>query len=1009
MQERCFTEAFRTQHRHVIAFLLLFLFSIGNNKAQASTDTTLKCTTNFPYFGENKKLSNDFYFSAAQSLPGQLAFSCFRFAGNDSLLVYSKKGVPIIIKAGVTTQIIRFGQNDANSYVHPAFFNIIRKCGTVPAGSYKVYVAFKSDSGFVYQHAFLLNADSTLPPTSSLSKGIDGKLAPENKKGFLSSAATTVRSSIPASKALESHSAGINRLFKSSGLTPQIEQRSGKSIVNLWYEDWFVGRYELDANTSAASQIEAKKKQVSNNISSTASTELQSYRSLFSQVRELTKSEKEDRELTGELAVSGNWSNGQPEYSAQNNNFYEVRGRVETEVADIPVSLEGYYTTQDAHRLIKGSYIRVHYNADRAKARLMKLISGYRRQFNQTVAKGQGLEQVYGSYLNSLQSSKEGMINDIKRQAGLSTTSGAGIDTSKLKAQLESALEKRMQEAEKKTTDSSGSRLDSAGKVRRAAERTAKVKDSVSKLYATALNKYQQVQKTEAQIEKYSRLLEQYKNTNYFDSALAYSKMTNLKSGDETTYKQMAKSAAGLLPEGKAKTFIAGLTNLDAGIINKYTSKYTAAGQQLKGLDLGYDIGFAQVGFTVGKTEYAGRDGSLDKYTTYSGRVQFTPAKGQKATLIYYGYTPSKSMLSGDDFFKNADIALPTFKAPVHIISATYEGIIAKIVSVEAEAATSYRNGSGQSFKSSFDADRTAWHINAEGQVPRTPFSLIGSYEHGGNEFQNSTLPVMISGSDLYKAGVKGTFFHNFLSAGIEFNHMEQQNLYSKGGNNRWGFEVATHSKQYPSLSLSYKPFATFRAATDTLAVPQRPLQGAVWIGKASYQIKKKGGVSYRFSAVLNRSTSHTDSVSYSADLLQLNAMYTDKRWMVMVSGGQSNLATNSSGAPDTLNPAHVRTTFLMGSAGYNFSKSVCVTGGADVGIAPFGISKYGVNGGLSYGMKRAPLTTRVAGRYGGYRLAGYSGAIGIDGGSKSEPMSWRKLLGGSVELIWQFRMKLKE
>jgi hypothetical protein len=328
--------------------------------------------------------------------------------------------------------------------------------------------------------------------------------------------------------------------------------------------------------------------------------------------------------------------------------------------------------------------------------------------------------------------------------------------------------------------DSASKKLDSAGRVKmaeakakRAQEKAVLIKDSASRVYAKAMKRYEQVQKTEAQIQRYSKLLEQYRTTNYFDSALAYSKVKDLRSGSDVTYKQMAKSASGLLPEGKAKTFIAGLTNFDAGIINKYSSKYTAAGQQLTGLDLGYDIGFAQVGLTVGRTEYAGRDGSLEKYSTYSGSMLFSPAAGQKATLIYYGYTPSKNMLKDDGFFKNTDIALPSFRAPVHIVSATYEGAIGKMVLIDAEAATSYRNGSGQLLKSSFNADHLAWHLNAEVQVPKTPLTGFGSYEHGGKEFQNSTLPVTISGADLYKAGVKGVFFHSFISAGVEFNHME--------------------------------------------------------------------------------------------------------------------------------------------------------------------------------------------------------------------------------------------
>ncbi len=1043
MQENSFAEL-RCQTRFMLrpigCICIIVLISCSVASAKNSNDSATRVGVDFAYFGTGKKLTQDIQLSTASRLSGTLRFACYRYTtSTDSVCVYSRQDLTLMASEGAHVISFPFGPNGSGSIVHPQFYNILRSCGTVPAGSYRIYISITTDSGTSLNRIFQLQSDSTLPPTSPISRSISSILAPDpdKQKGIfakLSGAASQKISNAPAAKAMERSAGRISRLFRSRGLTPHTEQRGDKSYVSLWYEDWFVGRYELEAAQSATAQIRRQQSRISGNISSFAGTELESYRSLFSQVRELSIAHKEDKELSGELAMTGNFSNGQPEYSAQDNNYYEVRGRVETEVADIPVSMEGYYTTQDAHRLVKGSYIRMHYDADRAKDKLMKLITGYRSQFTQTVAKGKGLEQVYGSYLSNLQGSKDRMTVDMLREAGLPigsianvsgiTDKGGATETrtgamssEALRAQIEATLARKMQDTAALIGSAEG-KMDSAGNSRAAVakakaseQKAALMKDSASRLYDRSMKKYEQIQKTAAQIEKYQALLAQYKNTAYFDSALAYSKVAGLKGGDETTYKQMAKSASGLLPEGKAKTFIAGLTNLDAGIFSKYTSKYTAAGQQMTGLDVGYDIGFAQIGMTVGKTEYAGRDGGLDKYTTYSGRMLFSPAKGQKAGVVYYGYTPSKSMLRDNDFFRNADIALPTFRSPVHIVSATYEGIIARAVSLEGEIATSFRNGSGQQLSGSLDADRIAWHLSGEGRIPKTPLTLTEGYEHGGRNFQNSTLPVGIAGTDLYKTGVKGTFFHNFLTAGIEFNHMQQQNLYATGGNNRWGFEVATHSKQYPSVSLSYKPFATFRSYNDTLAVPQRPLQGAVWAGKATYQIKRPGGVSYRFSAVLNRSTSHSDSVSYGADLVQLNAIYTDKVWMVMLSTGQSLLNTSSGGyKSDSLKPAHVRTTFGTGSVSYALSKTASVSGGADIGFAPFGLSKWGLNGGLSYRMKGAPLTARISTRYSSYRLAGYSGAVGKDSGSgntAAEPMSWRQLVSGSIELIWQFRMKV--
>jgi hypothetical protein len=988
------------------------LASFSTDVIHAAVDSTIKIGADFPHFAANKKFSQDILFSTLATVSGKVQFNCYRYTGKaDSILVYGMKNVSVEIKTGVSTQQLTFGPNDANSFVLPAFYDILRTCGVVPAGKYKVYIAFVADSGLNIHHELMLQADSTLPATSSLNSQLNNTLLPAAKSGIWGRAQDFAGTTVPAAKTVDRSASKINRLFKSRGLRPQTEQRNGKTLVNLWYEDWFVGRYELDATQSAAAQIQRQKAQIAGNVSSLADNDLESYRSLFSQVRELAKASKEDKELKGELAVSGNWSTGQPEYSAQDNNYYEARGRAEVEVFDIPVSVEGYYTTQDAHRQVKASYVRAHYDADRAKEKLMKLINGYRTQFNQTVSKGKGLEQVYGSYLNNLEGAKGQLLTSLTSEAGIPSVNGEGFNTEGLQAQIEAALAAKMKDTAA-LLQGAGGKVDSAGSMKRAGVNAARIKDSAARLYTRAMERYEEVKALEEKLRKYRALLEQYKNTTHFDSALAYDKVRSLQEGDESTYKQLAKSASGLLPEGKAKTFIAGLTSLDAGIFPKYVSKYTMGGQQLKGLDLGYDIGFAQIGVSAGSVEYAGRDGALDKYSSYSARVMFAPAKGQKAGLVYYGYMPSRSMLSGDDFFKNTDISLPSFREPVSIVSATYEGLIAKTVTVDAEAATSFRKGGGQSLENGFDADRLAWHLNAEGSIPKTPLALTGSYEHGGKDFQNSTLPINISGTDLYKIGMKGDFFRSFLTAGVEYNHMEQANFYSKGGNNRWGFEIATHSKQYPSVALSYKPFATFRSYEDTLAIPQRPLQGAVWTGKASYQIKRLGGVSYRFSAVLNRSTSTSDTVSYGADLLQLNASYTSKQWMAMVSAGQSRLATNyGRGESDSLNPAHVKTTFLMTGVSSNYSKALTLNGGADIGFAPFGLSKWGLNGGLSYRMKAAPLTARISGRYSTYRLAAYSGNVGNEdnGTETNETMSWRPLVSGSLELIWQFRMKLRE
>lgn len=1015
--ERLLSRLYLHIRANITTYVIIFCLVVpGTMVAQSSIEERPRISADLAHFSTSHKLVQDVYFSFPSPASGIFRFECFRYLSDkDSILVYGKKSTRLNISGGAIIRSVIFGYNDSGSYVHPDFFHILKAHRLVPAGQYHWYGHFVPDSASVVSVQINMLVDSVLPATSALSKGLRSELAGKggNQMGRLSAAIPA--SKVPAVQAVDQAAGRIGAVTRSRGLESRIVNRSQETDVQLWYKNWFVGAYRVESGNPIGRQLEQQQAVLGGNISSLAATGLESYRSLMSQVRELARGDKQEAELQGEIAVAGSWSNGQPEYSAQDNNYYEVRARTETEVAEIPVSLEGYYTTQDAHRRIKSSYVRFHYDAEKAKEKLSKLIDGYKRKYNETVAQGAGLGQVYGSYLSGVESKKAALTASLMKETGLMVSGGAGsfgIDTAGLRRQIESNVREQLGDTAA-LIDAGASKLDSAGHIRDAATRGARIADSAARLYESVLRRLEQIRQLEAQYDKYNRLLDQYRTTSYFDSALAYSKVQDLKNGNGATYKQLAKSAAGLLPEGKVKKAVTGLTSFDAGIFPKYVSKYTIAGQQLKGLDLGYDIGFARIGLSAGQTEFAGRDGGLDKFASYSGRVEFSPGKEQQAQLVYYGYTPSRSLITGDDTFSKAiDLALPTFRQPVHIVSAQYAGTFFRNIRLEGEAATSFRNGDKQRFVSGFNADRLAWNVAAEGHIPGSPLDFIASYEHGGKNFENSTMPLMIAGCDLIKAGIKGGFFKELLSGKVEFNRMTQTNLRGTGGNSRWGFELATHSKQYPSLSVSYKPFATFRTVYDTLGIPQRPLLGEVWTGRATYQIRRSHGVSYRFSAVFNRSTSQIDSLAYGADLLQFNASYANRIWMLSLSGGRSvlNNAMGGAQAADTVNAAHLATTFLMTSCAYSLKSGVSLSGGVDIGKAFYGLSRWGVNAGCAYALSALPIRLRTAVRYGGYRLPAYSGAVSyerLEGTGAAPAMSWRQLISGSLELAWTFKQRV--
>jgi len=937
-------------------------------------DSVSRLHTDLPFLAAEQKLSAEVYYESLESGAFRLDYRCYKYDANgDSQLVASRMNYECRWSRGAGSSRIPFA---AGNY-HNSYYAILKKTGSIAPGRYKVMLRL-SGAGNTQEKIFIHQVDSTLSLTSPLRKDLNQTLSAD-QGGTLKIAGNTKRK-------LDRASGKMARLFRSRGLTSIREQRGDKEYISLYHSGWFAGRYEASLQGSLQDQIANQKNQLSGPVTALANTELEGYRSLLSQVRELTSQKKEEKELSGELGLTGNWGNAQPEYSQQENNYYELRGRVETKIHDLPVSIEGYYTTQDRNRPIKGSYIRLHYDADKAKEELLGLIGGFKNRFSQTLSKGKGLEQVYGSYLDRLNQEKASTLAGLKKETGLSEINTSLLDTTGLQQQILSKLQSTVIDS----TGADSSQVVSGA--RRAQDRATRLADSANRVYQKALQQYERLVTLEQQARKYAGLVAQYRNTNYFDSTLGYAQLQDLEHADGATYKQLARKASGLLPEGKVKRFATGLTNLDLGIFPKEVSRYTLSGQQLKGLDLGYDLGFCQVGATYGSTEFAGRDGTLDKYTAYSGRVLFTPIKEQKVNLVYYGYMPSGRTLSQDTFFKNMDLALPSFREPVHIVSAAYEGTIGQYIKLDGEVATSLRNGDGQ-LKEQLNNDKIAWRAQAEGQIPRTGIQVTAGYEHGGRDFKNSTLPVNLSGTDLLKLGSKGTFFRSFLTLGVEYNHIRQQSFSTTGNNSRWGFEIGTHSKRYPSVALSYKPYTTFRSYNDTLAIPQRPLTGSVWTGRANYQWKQTGGRSWRFSAIYNKSTSTMDTSSYGSNLLQLNINYSTKTWMLLGSAGNMDQSINGGLVAEA--PAHMRTTFGMLSGSYTLDAQTNLTGGGDIGVAGFGLSKYGLQAGVAYRLKRLPLTVRLTGRYTQYRL--------------STAEVWKPVYGGSVDMLWQFKMKLNK
>lgn len=950
--------------------------------------------TDFLY-QQDKHFSQDFFITASADCEVSIEHRCYLLSGQDSIQLYKFSYSSEKLKKGISTITVSFKDPKTQSYLEPGFAEAIRNTGLIPVGNYRQYTSIRvKGHDEQYLKAFILDKDSLIDIHSSVRKGIVDILDPVKKNNFLSAQTQTVSASLDnVTHAFERNQHRLERYFKQKKLTPKQYKSGDKEIIDLYYGSWYMGRYELAVNGTLTSQLKREKDALESNIGAFAHNNLGDYQSLLSQFRDIKKKSRENKELTGEIAVSANYASDQEQFSKQENQYYEARGSIEFPLFDIPITVSGYYTTQDKNRKAKASYVHFRYDAEKAKEQLLKLIGSYNARYEQTITQGGNYDMIYGQFVQQLQQQKDQALASLKQQVNIPDMDFSSLSEEQMKAVLEQKLLEEKDKLQNKVQDSimnTAGNSDAAKGVQQGLAKAQQAKEKGQKAYDKAMEQYNKIMELERKIRKYKSMLEQYRNTMQYDSLLAYDKVKDLKNLDQLSYKDIAKKASGLLPESKAKGLITGLTNLDAGIFPKYVSDYTLSGQMLKGIDLGYDIGFANVGGSYGKTEYIDREGHVEGYTAYSGRVQFKPILHQQLGFVYYGYSPGKKLLGDNDFFKDASVSLPSFRNPVHILSLTYNGDISQYLHATGEFATSNKPGQSEEAKSQLSfKERSAYNIRLEGTIPKTGLQLEAGYEHAGKAFENNTLPMIMAGTERYKIKGKGDFFRSFLTVGVEYNYLIQNSFYSKSNNSKWGFEIATHSKRYPSVSLSYKPFSTFRSFTDTLNIEQKPILGEVWTGKASYQIKKQNRA-IRFNLLYNRNTSIMDTIRYGSHLLQFSTIYSRKTTMLSVNIGSSKINTDYI---EITYPAFNNSTFVNLAAGGTVTTGLSLTGGIDVASSKAGLSRYGCFAGSSYSFKKLPVMIRANFRYSNYRL--------------EEAAGWKPLYSGGIELAWRFKVKL--
>lgn len=902
-------------------------------------------------------------------------------SNGDSLLLWHLLYHQVSLKEGAAEHRLFLYEANRRVFLHPDILEALTRCGSMPAGQYISYFGLDSKEDSVhFRQQFLQQVDSNMSMGSSLREKVNALLS-------VPGGGTTGKIHLPDSierRQIQGAARRLSRRLRSAqGLSTRPVVKDGKTYSELYYKDWLMGRYELAATGTLNERIASEKNALQGNTTSLVQSELEGFSSVGSQVRKLFSQKDEDNILEGQIEWDNSFSTSADPNSQQDPNYSEIYGTIGTKVMNIPVGLEGYYTTQDLKRKVKGSYFRFYYDSDKAKDELMQLIGSYRQKFSEVSSKGKGLEQIYGTYLNGLQGEQNQLLSSFGKEYGIDgqLLSGSGGSADALLQQLPALLDTTGLKQKLMSRYKDSARADSA-----LTKMQQDYQDKRAKLQANKekiRERYAQLQALQQKSQKYQALVDQYRNGLSLDSALHYAKLEKLTQNKDASYKDMAKAAAGLLPEGKVKRFTTGLTHFEAGILNRYESSYTLAGQTLKGASIGYDLGFVTTTLSGGKSEYVSRSGDLDRYNSYSLGLKFKEFSKQKIGLIYYTYSPTQQMLR-DDFFKDINVDVPTFRRPVHIGSVTYQGMIGKNLMLDGEGAMSVKRDEHQTFGMSNAAIR----IGGQYQVTRFNTLLKGEWEHMGRDFENSSLPLVRAATERYTAGVELNLFQSFLSVGVTWNLLKQHNFSSVSTSRRWGFELRTHSKRYPNVAFSYKPFSTFRAYDDTLAVPQRPLSGEVWTGRGSYQLKRGKNV-HRFTLLYNRNrTDGGDSLHYTSTTALAGYSYSTRG---------NTLAANVGMMEMPVLPGSVygngRNWFVNASGGKTLGK-VMVMLGQDVGVAAYGLQRLSTTAGCSYNMEKIPLTLRLTARYTSYK--------------QTEDSANESLWAGQMGMGWRFRVKKK-
>lgn len=660
----------------------------------------------------------------------------------------------------------------------------------------------------------------------------------------------------------------LDVFFKKKSINPIISIDKKSVSIEIYADSVYYGRYYI----SFKDLLDPKfLKQQINNYNSEIKEPLSNLISDFDQLQV--------EELQGSIGINYEYQNQPDLYSTLNPQNLELYSNLSMPVMGVPININAFYTNQDKNRKIKSSYLNFSYDTEILKQKYLELLEIGTQYYTNRKNESLSLIDNFESKLKNDKVNIETIKNNIKQTLIDEISSGARYLNDSINKVADSLV-----------------LIDDIDSIKMIYKQIKTNKDLVKSKIEELENKVQEY-------EKYKNIFDRNRKVLNIDSIMYDDKIKYLKEEalDQLNFQQVKSRYNELLGiKNKFSSVTSLLNNLKIGTFSNALSKYTNSGQYMNGVSLGFDIKQVKLDVSTGSVKKNDFNNNTKKINTYSLALSTNLNKNTDISLSVFSYGSSKNELDISNESISKDLISNYVKSKFNEYS-KHQYIYSLM---HTYAAGNLRVQSQYAYSTNFHAktnfiDNSSFNVKAE-YVLKTPSVLLGiDYEQIGGEFKNEVQDFLIKSSKLYKAYVATFFLKKKIKLNLSYNYLASDRSNSSLANQKLGVELATKFKSYPNISMSYKPYTTFRSLTDTFQIGQQQLVGSTTATRISYILKQQHH-HYTISLNYTRNENKFDTILYDNNVKYLNIQYKNSLKSYSVNTNISINRTSSNVLNDT-------------------------------------------------------------------------------------------------------------